>query len=969
MCVNKIKFATFNCNGLVSHKKRFEFESLIKENKIDICLVQESKLSNKHTIYFPDYEFLRNSNGQAAILFKRNYKYTQIQIDLKAVQYIAIKIKSGEKDLNIISLYIPHSIKISELKKDLKTLESIFEEEELVIAGGDFNAHHSKWGCPTSNEYGKNLYTWMIENSHNISQHTQYQPTRKDTKSIIDFFLTSPDIQPNFMDNRITHSDHNLITLEVQLQKITKVTFNGINYNRIDWLNCIPKLETFFKKVESHLIATNLDTPDQIDNQITTLTDGIVNTVKACTLEITTGGTNSFNKYPPHIAVLYKIKNYWRKKYYKERAKIKVCDVITFYLYNSWQDAEKIFNKKFEEAKQKTFRDTLSNIGTAENALKTINTLSGRKRREKSNWIQTDQGITSNKEEICEIFEKYYKELFENRDPNNLELNKIQNNFNIQNTHQKFTNLSNKANPKIHFFTNPVQIETKIKKLKNKKSAGDDLISNYLLKKLVHLNRFKEILAIIFNCCLNISYFPKKWKTAILIPISKVKFDPQNPNYVPKVTEFRPISLTSNVGKILEDIILEKLWAEVKEKKLLPENQFGFRPDHATTDILYVFNDSAVKSVNLDESVAACSLDLEKAFDSVWIAGLLFKLKRMKVDPKIYRIIQSFLTNRSATILFNGEKSKTFNITRGVPQGTKLGPLLYSLYIADMPQNDMNVHSALYADDTLVWSSHKRPQKAARRVSKHVQRINSYFLEWGIKINAAKTKLVIFNNGGRGKASDIKESKIKIGNEVIRPQKQFKYLGLIWDHKLNFNTHVKTAISKSKKCAGQLRFLMKNKNMALKFKKQIIKSIIWPILTYGFPIWANISRTYYNSIEKMYRKLIRTSTGLYRKNTFKMSDEDVIFREWFTIEEIYKAVETNGTMDDLEKLLLKFQERLNKHKNGIVKRTLKSKEGEKKNCYYNKMKKKKIKKKVAKLIRINDIQSIFKSYIIGKGCK
>lgn len=431
----------------------------------------------------------------------------------------------------------------------------------------------------------------------------------------------------------------------------------------------------------------------------------------------------------------------------------------------------------------------------------------------------------------------------------------------------------------------------------------------------MNIKHFTEILTTIFNNCLSISYFPKAWKTAVIYPISKVKFNPSNPNYIPETSEFRPISLTSNIGKILEDIILDKLWSEIADKDCLSSNQFGFRGGHSTTDALYLLRERIGRAINNKMSLVTCSLDLEKAFDSVWIPGLVYKIAELGFDSYLQGIIKSFLSDRSATINFNNEFSDYFPISRGVPQGTKLGPILYSIYINDMPLTENGVETLLYADDTIVMAEGPTPCKGAKIVDEHLKKVQRYYKEWGVKINEKKTNLLVFSANSKNKCRNNKRARITINKSTIKTKKEMKYLGVTFTENGKFDKHAIYAIGKAKKALAQTRFLLKNPKLELKYKVLIVDTFIWPTLAYGFPIWADMNKSKYNMIESLLNKCGRTITGLYRSNQLTVNEFNEVYRKWHSLDKVYKTAKLERSTCRLEKMLKAFVNRIKHHCN------------------------------------------------------
>jgi hypothetical protein len=224
----------------------------------------------------------------------------------------------------------------------------------------------------------------------------------------------------------------------------------------------------------------------------------------------------------------------------------------------------------------------------------------------------------------------------------------------------------------------PCDLTKLIKSLKLKKACGIDGIPNECLRHLprrplVHLTH-------LFNHCLRLSYFPNAWKEAKIITLSKPSKDPKFPQ------NLRPISLLSTTGKLFEKVIQNRVQRHLDTNNLLNASQFGFRARHSTTLHCMRLTDHVTLHFKNNMSTAAVFLDIEKAFHTMWHPGLLYKLSKLQIPTNLIKLINSYLINRKFRVSVEGELSTPKEIQAGVPQGSVLAPILYSLYINDTPQ-------------------------------------------------------------------------------------------------------------------------------------------------------------------------------------------------------------------------------------------------------------------------------------------
>ena len=243
--------------------------------------------------------------------------------------------------------------------------------------------------------------------------------------------------------------------------------------------------------------------------------------------------------------------------------------------------------------------------------------------------------------------------------------------------------------------TNHIEISNIINNMEIK-NGGIDYINTKTLKTLsVHI---VDQLVHICNLCIDKATWPDSLKIAEVIPIHK-----SNEKHIP--TNYRPISLISNIAKIFEKIIHNRITNFINSCDLLTKNQYGFRKNRSTKDALFQLSNMIYNNIDTSTPIAITFLDLAKAFDTVQHQILLDKLYNYGIRGCAYNLLKDYLTNRQQRVKLNNKTSKFESVKMGVPQGTILGPLLFILYIndllLDLPENAI----VSYADDTAVIST------------------------------------------------------------------------------------------------------------------------------------------------------------------------------------------------------------------------------------------------------------------------
>lgn len=420
------------------------------------------------------------------------------------------------------------------------------------------------------------------------------------------------------------------------------------------------------------------------------------------------------------------------------------------------------------------------------------------------------------------------------------------------------------------YFPSTLETLKLFRKLNNKKSAGTDGIPNIVLKNLP-LSMIYDY-NIIFNNCLNNCYFPKEWKTARVVPIPKKGKNLSDPS------SYRPISLLPNISKIFEILIKIALEKFLSEKDIIPDNQFGFRYQLSTVHALNKLTSDIHYALARKESVAACLIDLEKAFDTVWIKGLVYKLLKKGCPTHLLTIIISMLRNKKF-YMAGGFVSQNliFELVDGMQQGTVTAPTLFNFYNADIPNlfglaEASNMYTLFFADDLIVYIRGINVKKLQGRLQNIVEKINEYYLTWKLKINPQKCETILFREKLANKCPTFRRTyktfNIKINDIAIPHQKIVKYLGVYLDECLLLNKHIDIQLNRARKS-----FLAHSRIFYSNFLNNRIKIICYmllvrPILTYGCPIWYNVSPHIMEKMRKFERKCLKACTRVYRNERY-----------------------------------------------------------------------------------------------------
>ena len=276
--------------------------------------------------------------------------------------------------------------------------------------------------------------------------------------------------------------------------------------------------------------------------------------------------------------------------------------------------------------------------------------------------------------------------------------------------------------------------------------------------------------------------FPFDFKIAYVIPIPKTS-SPKS------LDEFRPISLLSVFSKPFEKILEKKMSIFIAKKYILTPFQFVFRENNSTELAITTFYDKLLK--NLDENTITCSifLDLKKAFDSVNHEILLQKLYHYGFRGKMFKLLTSYLSERYICVKIDGKVSSSRLLDHGVPQGSILGPLLFLLYIVDLP-NASNFETTLFADDTNLHLSHININFLQSRVQQEMMKVSKWMISNKLTLNYKKSCYMLISK----KPLNDSNFSVLINQNLIEKSECVKYLGEQFDNELSWRTPQTTCI-------------------------------------------------------------------------------------------------------------------------------------------------------------------------------
>lgn len=335
------------------------------------------------------------------------------------------------------------------------------------------------------------------------------------------------------------------------------------------------------------------------------------------------------------------------------------------------------------------------------------------------------------------------------------------------------------------------------------------------------------------------------------------------------------------MSKVFEALLNNSLVDHCDKNSIIPQEQFGFKKKTSTYHAMNKLLHDLCKHLDRHEMVAAWLIDLEKAFDSVWLKRLLYRMNKLNFPRHILNIIHVITRDRKfITASTTGQiLSMKFKIEEGLQQGSVNSSLLFNIYINQLSYHfDMNrgnrTYTISFADDQIVYVAETNAEKAKQKLQFLVNKVNNFYQQWQLNINPNKCETILFRLTtkylSKNKAKGWKEFSIQIEDEkknkkfTVAHQKTVKYLGMHLDQLLRLTDHVDIQLEKAHKAFKNYGRLFYNKNSNKKAKRICYCLLVRSILTYACPMWFNQSASTIEILRVFERKCLRACTSLYR---------------------------------------------------------------------------------------------------------
>uniref|UniRef100_A0A803JLD2 Reverse transcriptase domain-containing protein n=1 Tax=Xenopus tropicalis TaxID=8364 RepID=A0A803JLD2_XENTR len=746
--------------------------------------------------------------------------------------YVKSDLKPCNKDItneNVESLWVEISVGLKVTKKmiigvcykppridegdEAQLLLQMEEASKLgqVVIMGDFNYPDIDWSNGVAKSEKASRFVNML-NDNFLFQVVQ-EPTRNE--SILDLVISNnTELISNIcVGEHLGNSDHNMVSFEIMLQRqLYKGVTKTLNFRRADFASLRASLQC----VNWERLFMGLDT------------EGKWNIFKTLLCRYT-------QQYIPLVSKERhrKAKPLWLNKRVKVEVGKKKRAFKAFKLAGTaetfirYKEANKACKKAIRQAKIEMERDIAAR--SKKNPKLFFNYVNSKKMKQEGVGTLLSRGGTLVDEngEKAEILNSYFSSVYTSEEPDNEGFP-----FNIPSA----SNLATGA------WVTQEEIQKRLEHVKVNKGPGPDGIHPRVLNELSAV--IAKPLHIIFQDSLRFGMVPRDWRIANVVPLFKKGSRSQPENY-------RPVSLTSVVGKLLEGVIRDRIVEYIAVHNTISLCQHGFMRNRSCQTNLVAFYEEVSRNLDAGMAVDVIYLDFAKAFDTVPHRRLMIKLRNIGLEHNICNWIENWLKDRVQRVVVNGTFSNWTSVVSGVPQGSVLGPLLFNLFINDL---EVGIEStvSIFADDTKLCKTISSMQDAAALQS-DLTKLENWAANWKMRFNVDKCKVMHF---GRNNIN----ANYLLNGSVLGASLMEKDLGVFVDNKLSNSRQCHSVATTANKVLSCIKkgIYSRDENIIL----PLYRSLVRPHLEYAVQFWAPVLKKDINELERVQRRATKLVKGM-----------------------------------------------------------------------------------------------------------
>ena len=836
----------WNSRSLTSNGQEFKkFVENLSDKPHVIC-VQETWLKPQWDFVMYGYTAKRNdretgNGGGVATFVKNGVSYNLVKIG-KEQESIVIKVWSGKSSITIVNYYNPCNRLSTDILKDASG-----PTQGKVIWCGDFNAHSTLWGSNNTDANGSVIEEFIDDMGLvciNDGRGTRYNSTQN-TESVIDLTLTSTVIAGvstwDVLNQSTVGSDHYpiLVKVGIEIHQEGGARTPRWKLDEAEW----GAFQIISEGRCVKLLGENMINVEEMNGKLVT---ALIQTAEE-TIPKSRGSKRekSVPWWDDNCSKAIKKRN----RAFRQLKAHHTLDTLIEY-----KRALAVVRKTIRLAKRTYWRQYCNKIGRetqlAEEVWGMIRKMNGIKSNFEIPVMHSNNITAVSTVEKAELLAKTFVQVHSSG------------NLSVKAKHCRDNTLAQQIGGTVRKSTLsggdldlPFTLFELRRALLNVRqtSPGKDGVCYSMLAHLT--DSALEAVLRLFNNIWDTGKLPSVWKQSVIVPILKPGKDSSNPS------SYRPIALTSQLGKTMERLVTERLSHFLESKNLLSNYQSGFRKGRGTMDSVLCLESEIRKAQTNREMVIAVFFDVEKAYDMLWKEGLLIKLKKLGVNGKLHNWVLDFMFGRTIEIKVGTEYSKTYQVENGTPQGSVCSPILFNVMINDIfEQVERGIGKSLYADDGALWIRGRNLAYIQKKLQAAITTVEQWADKWGFKFSVAKTQCVCFSRRH-------KEVSLKLYGQKIEQVSVVRLLGVWLDEKMTWKQHIDKVRDKCKRVNNLLRCLSgRNWGATRASLLNIYQAIMRATLDYGCIGYLAAADSHLKKLDVQQTQGLRICSGAFKSS-------------------------------------------------------------------------------------------------------